>query len=49
VLVTAILLGVAPGLHRRMWLDHCHCVVVALGESPPRLTALNVAARNIGV
>jgi 2,3-bisphosphoglycerate-dependent phosphoglycerate mutase len=49
VLVTAILLGVAPGLHRRMWLDHCHCVVVALDESPPRLTALNVAARNIGV
>lgn len=49
VLVTAIVLGVAPGLHRRMWLDHCHCVVVALDESPPRLTALNVAARNIGV
>jgi probable phosphoglycerate mutase len=48
VLVTAILLGVAPGLHRRMWLDHCHCVVVALDESPPRLTALNVAARDIG-
>lgn len=49
VLVTAVILGVDPGLHRRMWLDHCHCVVVALGESPPRLMALNVAARNIGV
>ena len=49
VLVTAVVLGVDPGLHRRMWLDHCHCAVVALGESPPRLMALNVAARNIGV
>jgi broad specificity phosphatase PhoE len=49
VLVTAVILGVDPGLHRRMWLDHCHCVVIALGESPPRLMALNVAARNIGV
>jgi len=49
VLVTAVLLGVAPGLHRRMWLDHCHCAVIALDESPPRLTALNVPARNIGV
>ena len=46
VLVT-ILLGVAPGFHRRMWLDHCHCAVIALAESPPRLTALNVAARNL--
>jgi broad specificity phosphatase PhoE len=49
VLVTAVILGVDPGLHRRMWLDHCHCVVVALGDSPPRLMALNVAAHNIGV
>jgi broad specificity phosphatase PhoE len=49
VLVTAVILGGDPGLHRRMWLDHCHCVVVALDESPPRLMALNVAARNIGV
>lgn len=49
VLVTAIVLGVDPGLHRRMWLDHCHCAVVALDESPPRLVALNVDARNIGV
>jgi broad specificity phosphatase PhoE len=49
VLVTAVILGVNPGLHRRMWLDHCHCVVVALDESPPRLMALNVDARNIGV
>ena len=49
VLVTAVVLGVDPALHRRMWLDHCHCVVVALDESPPRLVALNVDARNIGV
>lgn len=49
VLVTAVVLGVDPGLHRRMWLDHCHCAVVALGESPPRLVALNIDARNIGV
>jgi broad specificity phosphatase PhoE len=49
VLVTAVILGINPGLHRRMWLDHCHCVVVALDESPPRLMALNVAARNVGV
>ncbi len=49
VLVTAVILGVSPGLHRRMWLDHCHCAVVALDQAPPRLTALNVAARNIGV
>jgi broad specificity phosphatase PhoE len=49
VLVTAVVLGIAPGLHRRMWLDHCHCAVVALDESPPRLVALNVAAHNIGV
>ncbi len=49
VLVTAVVLGIAPGLHRRMWLDHCHCAVVALDHSPPRLVALNVAARNIGV
>jgi probable phosphoglycerate mutase len=49
VLVTAVILGVDPGLHRRMWLDHCHCAVVALDESPPRLVALNVDARNIGV
>jgi probable phosphoglycerate mutase len=49
VLVTAVVLGVAPGLHRRMWLDHCHCAVIALDEAPPRLTALNVPARNIGV
>jgi broad specificity phosphatase PhoE len=49
VLVTAIVLGVAPGLHRRMWLDHCHCAVVALDKSPPRLVALNVDARNIVV
>jgi len=49
VLVTTVVLGVNPGLHRRMWLDHCHCAVVALDESPPRLVALNVAARNIGV
>jgi hypothetical protein len=32
-----------------MWLDHCHCVIVALDEPQPRLVALNVAARNIGV
>jgi hypothetical protein len=32
-----------------MWLDHCHCVIVALDEPRPRLVALNVAARNIGV
>ena len=49
VLVTALILGVHPGLHRRMWLDHCHCAVVALDEAPPRLVALNVAPRNIGV
>jgi broad specificity phosphatase PhoE len=49
VLVTTVILGVDPSLHRRMWLDHCHCAVVALDESPPRLMALNVAARNIGV
>jgi len=49
VLVAAVVLGVAPGLHRRMWLDHCHCVIVALDEPQPRLVALNVAARNIGV
>jgi broad specificity phosphatase PhoE len=49
VLVTAVVLDVAPGLHRRLWLDHCHCAVVALDESPPRLVALNVAPRNIGV
>jgi len=49
VLVTAVILGVSPGLHRRMWLDHCHCIVVALDESPPRLMALNVTPRNIGV
>ena len=49
VLVTAVVLGIAPGLHRRMWLDHCHCVIVALDEPQPRLVALNVAARNIGV
>jgi broad specificity phosphatase PhoE len=49
VLVTAVILGISPTLHRRMWLDHCHCAVVALDEAPPRLTALNVAARNIGV
>lgn len=49
VLVTAVILGINPGLHRRMWLDHCHCAVVALDQSPPRLTALNVAACNIGV
>ena len=49
VLVTAVILGIDPGLHRRMWLDHCHCAVVALDESPPRLVALNVDARNIGV
>ena len=49
VLVTAVVLGVDPGLHRRMWLDHCHCAVVALDESPPRLVALNIDARNIGV
>jgi broad specificity phosphatase PhoE len=48
VLVTAVVLGVDAGLHRRMWLDHCHCAVVALDESPPRLVALNVDARNIG-
>jgi broad specificity phosphatase PhoE len=49
VLVTAVVLGVNPGLHRRMWLDHCHCAVVALDESSPRLVALNVAPRTIGV
>jgi broad specificity phosphatase PhoE len=49
VLVTVVVLGIAPGLHRRMWLDHCHCVIVALDEPQPRLVALNVAARNIGV
>ena len=49
VLVTTVVLGVGPGLHRRMWLDHCHCAVVALDESPPRLVALNIDARNIGV
>ena len=49
VLVTAVILGIDPGLHRRMWLDHCHCAVVALDESPPRLVALNIDARNIGV
>ena len=49
VLVAAVVLGVDPGLHRRMWLDHCHCAVVALDESPPRLVALNIDARNIGV
>jgi probable phosphoglycerate mutase len=49
VLVTAVVLGVDPGLHRRMWLDHCHCAVVALDELPPRLVALNIDARNIGV
>ena len=47
--MTAVILGIDPGLHRRMWLDHCHCAVVALDESPPRLVALNVDARNIGV
>jgi len=49
VLVTAVVLGIHPGLHRRMWLDHCRCIVIALDESPPRLIALNVAACNIGV
>jgi probable phosphoglycerate mutase len=49
VLVTAVVLGIAPGLHRRMWLDHCHCAVVALDHSPPRLVALNVAAGPTGV
>ena len=49
VLVTAVVLGVAPALHRRMWLDHCHCAVVALDASPPRLVGLNVTPRNIGV
>jgi glucosyl-3-phosphoglycerate phosphatase len=49
VLVTAVVLGIAPGLHRRMWLDHCHAAVIALDRSPPRLVALNVAARTIGV
>ena len=49
VLVTAVVLGVSPGLHRRMWLDHCQCAVIALDESPPRLMALNVDPRNIGV
>ena len=49
VLVTAEILGINPGLHRRMWLDHCGCVVIALDESPPRLMALNVPARTIGV
>ena len=49
VLVTAVILGISPALHRRMWLDHCHCAVIGLDESPPRLTALNVAARTIGV
>ena len=49
VLVTAVVLGVNPGLHRRMWLDHCHCAVVALDASSPRLVALNVAPRTIGV
>jgi glucosyl-3-phosphoglycerate phosphatase len=48
VLVTAVVLGVPPGLHRRMWLDHCHCAVVALDQSPPRLMALNVPAGTIG-
>jgi broad specificity phosphatase PhoE len=49
VLATAIVLGVDPALHRRMWLDHCHCAVIALDQPPPRLVGLNVAARNIGV
>lgn len=49
VLVAAVVLGLEPGLHRRMWLDHCHCAVIELDESPPRLVALNVDARNIGV
>jgi broad specificity phosphatase PhoE len=49
VLITAVILGVSPALHRRMWLDHCRCAVVALDESPPRLMALNVAPRNVGV
>jgi probable phosphoglycerate mutase len=49
VLVSAVVLGIAPGLHRRMWLDHCHCAIVDLDEPQPRLVALNVAARNIGV
>jgi broad specificity phosphatase PhoE len=49
VLLAAVVLGVNPGLHRRMWLDHCHCAVVALDETPPRLVALNVAPRTIGV
>jgi probable phosphoglycerate mutase len=48
VLVAAVVLGVNPGLHRRMWLDHCHCAVVALDQSPPRLMALNVPASSIG-
>jgi broad specificity phosphatase PhoE len=49
VLVAAVVLRLEPALHRRMWLDHCHCAVVALDESPPRLVALNVDARDIGV
>jgi broad specificity phosphatase PhoE len=49
VLVAAVIFGINPALHRRMWLDHCHCAVIALDESPSRLMALNVAARNIGV
>jgi broad specificity phosphatase PhoE len=49
VLVTAVVIGVDPALHRRLWMDHCHCAVVSLDHSPPRLAAFNVAPRNIGV
>jgi broad specificity phosphatase PhoE len=42
VLVTAVVLGADPALHRRLWLDHCRCAVVELGGDRPRLTGFNV-------
>jgi broad specificity phosphatase PhoE len=44
VLVTAVVLGADPALHRRLWLDHCRCAVVDLDDAPPRLTGFNVRA-----
>jgi probable phosphoglycerate mutase len=42
VLVVSAILAADPATHRRLWLDHCHCVVIDTGAERPQLTAFNV-------
>jgi broad specificity phosphatase PhoE len=43
VIVTAIVLGADPALHRRLWLDNGRLVLLRWYEGRPRLLGFNAA------